>query len=131
MMFNKSNYTAINIQYPISDKILEGEKVIETRRYPLPDKYLNQVLLLMETPGPAKKFKSRIIGIIRFTECFQYQSKKQFYADVDKHCVTKDSIWAWQAGDKWGWRVEVIKKISPSITYRGNKGIIFTNNIPL
>jgi len=129
MMSNQFHYTAINIQYPISEKILEGEKVIETRRYPLPDKYLNQALLLMETPGKTKKFKSRIIGIIKFTECFQYQSKKQFYADVDKHCVTKDSIWAWQEGDKWGWRVEVIQKISPPITYKGNKGIIFTNNI--
>ncbi len=131
MISNQDHYTAINIQYPIADKILKGVKVIETRRYPLPDKYLNQALLLMETPGKTKKFKSRIIGIIKFTECFQYQSKKQFYADVDKHCVTKNSIWAWQAGDKWGWRVDVIKKISPPITYKGNKGIVYTNNLSI
>ena len=128
-MPKKNNYTAINIQYPISQKIIYGEKKIETRKYALPNKYLDKELLLMETPGKTQQFKSRIIAIIKFTECFQYQNKKQFYAQENLHCVSKNSDWAWQEGEKWGWRVEVIKIIQPAITFLGKKGIVYTNNI--
>ena len=109
----KKLYTGINIQWPISQSIFLGDKTIETRTYPLPQKYLNQEMLLVETPGPKGKFKARIIAIIKFTTCFKYKSKKSFYEDYSRHLVDKDSPWSWQEKDKYGWRVEVVKKISP------------------
>jgi len=126
---SQPSYTGINIQYPISQLIISGKKTIETRTYKIPNKYLDQAMLLIETPGKTGKFKSRMIAIIKFTECFQYQSKQQFYAQEHLHCVSKNSDWAWQKGEKWGWRVAVIKTIQPAITFLGKKGIVYTNNI--
>lgn len=130
-VMSKKSYTGINIQYPISQFIVDGKKTIETRTYPIPEKYLNQEMLLIETPGKEGKFKARIIAVIKFTECFQYKTKKEFYSQSDKHCVTEDSVWAWNDGDKWGWNVALVKKISPPISLTKRKGIKFTLNIKI
>lgn len=128
---NKNKYTGINIQYPISELILSGKKTIETRTYQIPEKYLNKEMILIETPGKEGNFKSRITAIIKFTECFQYQNKKDFYSDTSSHCVTPDSKWAWKDGKKWAWKIVLLKKISPPIIYSKRKGIIFTKNISI
>ena len=109
----KKLYTGINIQWPISQSILSERKTIETRTYPLPLKYLNQEMLLVETPGAKGKFKARIIAIIKFTACFKYKSKKSFYEDYYQHLVDKESPWAWRDKEKYGWKVEVVKEIKP------------------
>jgi hypothetical protein len=128
---SKKSYTGINIQAPISQLILNGKKTVETRTYPIPGKYLNQEMLLIETPGKSGGFKARIIGIIKFTNCFQYGNKKEFYSQANKHCVTSDSIWAWAEGEKWGWDVEVIKRIDPVLDAPKIKGIKYTLNIQI
>ncbi len=127
----KKTYTGINIQYPISQLIVDGKKTIETRTYKIPDKYLNQEMALVETPGKAGKFKARVIAIIKFTNCFQYKSKKEFYAQSDLHCVTEDSIWAWREGEKWGWNVKIVQKFSSYIEVKKQKGIKFTQHISI
>lgn len=124
-------YTGLNIQYPISQAIAKGIKTIETRTYPISCKYLDKELILIETPGKKGGFKSRAIAIIKITECFKYPSKKKFYEECDKHLVTSDSPWAWKDKAKYGWRVEVLKTISPPITISQTKGIIYTKNIEL
>jgi hypothetical protein len=124
-------FTGINIQWPISEHILNGDKTIETRTYPVPEKHLGVEMLLIETPGKHGKFKARIVAIIKFTDCFEYHTKKDFYNDSARHCVTRSSIWAWKDGPKFGWKVQVIKKISPPILAPSKKGIKYTNNIEL
>jgi hypothetical protein len=124
-------YTGVNIQWPISELILSGEKTIETRTYPLPEKYLNQPLLLIETSGKSANFKARVVAIIKFTKSFKYESKKKFYEDINLHKVDPKSMWAWQdEKPKWGWQVEVIKKIKPILAPK-KKGIVFTNSIKI
>jgi hypothetical protein len=124
-------YTGINIQFPISQKILLGEKIIETREYPLSDKYLMEELLLIETPGKTGTFKARIIAIIKFTECFKYKNQKEFYADIDKHFVDKSSRWAWKNKPKYGWQIKLVKKFKNPIPMTKRKGIIYTLGISL
>jgi len=126
---NKKFYPGINIQYPISQLIVSGKKTIETRTYPIPAKYLNHEMALIETPGKTGKFKARVIAIIRFTDCIQYKNKKEFYADVDKHCVTTDSVWAWKDKEKWGWNVKIVNVIEKPVSITQPKGIVFTKNI--
>ncbi|MDO9181319.1 MAG: hypothetical protein Q7U04_02870 [Bacteriovorax sp.] len=126
---SKKIYTGINIQWPISELILSGKKSIETRTYPIPEKYLNQDMLMIETPGKNGKFKARIVAIIKFTECIEYRNKKEFYNDSDKHFVMPDSEWAWVDKKKIGWKVTVLEifklpKLAPT-----KKGIVFTKNI--
>ncbi|WPU65896.1 hypothetical protein [Peredibacter starrii] len=122
-------YTGINIQWPISEEITSGRKTIETRTYALPEKFLNQEMLLIETPGKSQAFKSRIVAIIKFVSSTEYKSKTEFYKDVSKHLVDKNSPWAWKDKKKYGWGVKVIKTFSPPIEFKGKKGIVYTKNI--
>lgn len=122
---------AINIQWPISEEIVSGRKTIETRTYRLPTQYLNQEMLMIETPGKSSLFKSRIVAIIRFTSCKEYKNKSDFYRDKDKHLVDKDSQWAWKDKAKFGWEVKIVKTFSPPIPFIGKKGIVYTKNITI
>ena len=123
-------YDGINIQWPISQLIFEGKKTIETRTYSLPSTYLNKPILLIETPGKKGGFKSRIIAEIRFTSSFLYKDSLDFYLDQDLHFVSPHSEWAWKDKPKYGWKVEVIKKIDPPIECL-KRGITFRKGIEL
>lgn len=127
----KKSYQGINIQWPISQLIITGEKTIETRTYPLPEKLLNTDLIMVETPGKLGKFKARNVALIKFTECFLYKSREDFYMDYDRHRVLPDSPWAWkEESPKWGWKVEVLKLISPPQECL-SRGIVYRSNIKL
>jgi len=127
----KKMYTGINIQYPISKLILEGKKTIETRTYPIPSKYLNNEMLMIETPGKNGTFAARIVAIIKFTECFQYKSKNKFHKDILKHHVQVDSLWDWKNKAKWGWRIGTLKVLRKKVLLSCRKGIVYTKNITL
>ena len=127
----KLKYTGINIQYPISQLILSGEKTIETRTYKIPDKYLGKDMLMVETPGKTGNFKSRIVAVIRFDECFKYKNSKDFYNDIKLHCVNPNSSWAWlDEKPKWGWFVSAIRPIKPKIVDK-RLGIKFSLELSL
>ena len=126
---NKKTYTGINIQWPISQDIISGKKIIETRTYPIPPHYLNEEMLLIETPGRAQKFKSRIIAIIQFIECFQYPNALAFYKDFSAHLVNPESPWAYRDKGKWGWRISLVEIISPPVQFLGKKGIVYSFTI--
>jgi len=123
-------YDGINIQWPISQDIISGLKSIETRTYPLPKSYLNEEIILVETPGKKGKFKARGIAIIKFTKSFAYRNKKEFYLDIDKHCVSKDSPWSWRDKPKWGWEVQVVRILKKPINIEQH-GIVYRKNIKL
>lgn len=124
-------YTALNIQWPISEMILNKEKTIETRTYPIPDKYLGKDLLMIETPGKNGNFKARVVAIINFSECKKYTSKESFYKETNLHCVTKNSEWAWTNKSKFGWKIEKVLILDKPFLAPPKKGIIFTNNISI
>lgn len=128
----KKEYVGINIQYPISELIISKRKTIETRTYPIPKHYVGKDMVLIETPGKQGKFKARMIALIRFGDSFEYKSKLAFYRDTKNHCVTADSIWAWQDGvPKWGWPVEVIRVFSKPLPLQKRAGIKFSKGILL
>ena len=56
----------INIQAPWAEAIVSGRKVIETRLYPMPRKWVGQPLAIIETPGKARHFQRRIAGLVIF-----------------------------------------------------------------
>lgn len=124
-------YKGINIQWPISELIINGKKIVETRTYPIPTKMLNQEIILVETPGKYGKFKARNAAVIKFTDCFAYTSKEEFYMDFDRHQVNPESSWAWRdEAPKWGWVVEVVKLITPPQECL-SRGIVYRSNISL
>ena len=121
----KTSHPGINIQFPISQLILDGRKTIETRRYPLPAKYIGKELFIIETPGKDGKFSARIVGTIRFSNCFLYNNKKQFYKDWAQHFVDKTSPYAWTTKKKWGWEIEKVTVFKQPIQAPRKKGICF------
>ena len=126
----KKRYTGINIQFPISQLILTGRKNIETRKYPIPEGYIGNPMVIIETPGPTGEFKARMIGLVTFGKSFQYQSADAFYKDSDKHCVTPDSVWKWKDGEKkFGWPVLEVEKFKKSLPLQKRAGIKFSKDI--
>jgi hypothetical protein len=123
------DFPGINVQHPISRKIMTGEKTIETRTYPIPQKYINCELLLIETPGSNKTFRARALGIIKFKDCFMYSTKKEFDKDIARHHVTMDSKWGWRNKPKWGWSVTVVKYFAEPIEITQKRGIVFTQKL--
>jgi hypothetical protein len=119
-------YPGINVQTPWARLLLEQKKQIETRTYPLPEKYVGKDLWLIETPGSIGKFKARIIGIIRFSDCKEYRSKAEFDKDLDLHLIHRDcKEYRWRAGfKKFGWIVQRVKPVE-EFSAPTPRGIVF------
>lgn len=122
--------TGINIQYPWSEFLINGDKCVETRSYPLPEKYEGEELALIETPGKQGDFKARIIGIITFSHSFKYPDKNAWIDDHARHLVDKDNEnFRWKEDKaKYGWVVSNIIKFEEYQPAPEKKGIIFTND---
>lgn len=120
----------LNIQFPISQKILDGKKTIETRTYPLPKKYEFQPMYLVETPGSSGHFETRISGIITFRGSYLYESETAFYQDSKHHLVTKNSPWAWKTKPKWAWVIANVTAFTiPLSPGYEKRGIVFTRRM--
>jgi len=122
--------TGINIQSPWSHLLINGEKCVETRTYPLPEKYEGEELALIETPGLFGDFKARIIGTITFSHSFKYPDKKAWEDDQNRHLISpNNNIFGWnKCKDKYGWVVSNVTKLDEHQPAPKNKGIIFTLN---
>lgn len=122
--------TSLNIQSPWSFLLINGDKSVETRSYPLPKKYEGVELALVETPGKYGKFKARIIGTITFSHSFRYESKQGWINDYNRHKVEDgDEFCGWKHNkDKFGWVVSQINKFDNHISAPKKKGIVFTKN---
>lgn len=126
--------TGFNIQIPWSRLLIWGSKTVETRSYPLPKKYEDVPLALIETPGKYGRFKSRIIGTITFSHCFQYHDKDSWIRDYKRHLVEEgDEFCDWNDKPKYGWVVRNIVRFDEFLPAPKRKGIVFTNNckVPL
>lgn len=128
----------INIQWPWSEWIISGRKTIETRTYPIPQKHLGKPLALIETPGPRGRAqgiaKARIIGVVTFSESFQYMDKQHWAEDRPYHLVeaSDDQFGFSTDKEKWGWRVAKIEKFEKYLPAPEKKGIVCasTRQIP-
>ena len=117
----------INIQWPWSTLLLEGSKVVETRRYQIPEHYIGVPLALIETPGPAGKNSAKIIATIEFSGCFKYRSKSEWTADFERHRVPSDSPFAFSGErDTWGWVIKAVKPLRTPAPPPERRGIVFT-----
>lgn len=130
----KQSAPGINIQWPWTTLILSGEKTVETRTYPLPEKYVGKTLAIIETAGKRGKSeaginRARIIGIVRFSGSFKYKNEAEWLSDYKRHRVdSADSTFGWSAGkEKWGWKIEFVCKAVKIQPAPRRRGIIFAN----
>jgi hypothetical protein len=105
----------INIQHPWSKLLLVGKKTVETRGYPLPEKFRGMELAIIETPGPDGKSagisSSRVVGIVVFAGSFRYETEKEWLSDRVRHLVPPDHpIFAFHPRKaKYGWIVASVQ----------------------
>lgn len=120
----------INIQYPWSQLLLSGKKTVETRFYPIPKKYTNVPLALIETPGKSGNFQARVVGIIRFERCYKYESERAFRSDESRHLLKNGADFDWETGkEKWAWCVLEVKSLPTAIPAPKRRGIIWTSSV--
>jgi len=122
--------TGLNIQIPWSSLLINGEKSVETRSYPLPKRLEGVELALIETPGKYGRFKSRIIGTITFSHSFQYPDKQSWTDDYNRHKVEEnDKSYNWNEDKKkYGWVVSNITKFENPVDPPKKRGIIYVKN---
>jgi len=121
--------TGLNIRSPWSTLLINGQKTVETRSYRLPQRLEGVELAVIETPGKSAKFKSRIIGTITFSHCFQYQNKGHWAFDYERHCVHITNEYGWKDDKpKFGWVVKSVKKFENPIEPPAKRGIIYARN---
>ncbi len=126
----------LNIQWPWSRMIVEGQKVIETRGYQLPIQYVGIPIAIIETPGPLGKKqgidKARIVGLVTFSESFQYKTKAQWKSDTQRHFVKEDSAFAFgNRSETWAWVISEVSALKKPAPAPARRGIVFTKSCSL
>ena len=102
----------MNVQAPWAEAIVSGRKVIETRFYPMPRKWVGQPLAIIETPGKARHFRRRIAGLVLFELSWCYADKVAFARDRAKHLVDPDDPhfgWQEDGKPKWAWPIHWVE----------------------
>lgn len=117
----------INIQQPWSQLLLGGDKIVETRTYPLPKKYIGKPFWLIETPGKDRSRVAMVVGVIAFGASIEYRNKKHFVADFNRHLVPVDhpSFGFRSDRSKYAWEVSKVMMIRP-FEPCVRRGIIYT-----
>jgi len=123
----------LNVQIPWSTLLINEWKSVETRSYPLPQKYEGVELYLVETPGKYGRFKARTIGTITFSHSFKYPDKQSWIDDYNRHKVEEgDEFFGWNENKpKYGWVVCSVKKFEHAVDINQKRGIIFTTNLDI
>lgn len=129
----------INVRWPWSEFIANGTKTIETRAYPLPVKYLNQIIAIIETQGDRSTSsgisKARIVALVRISKCYRYGSRSQWVADKARHKVAEDdpSFKYDENSEKWAWVIDSVRKIYPPVAPPKKRGIKYAKacSIPI
>lgn len=122
----------INIQFPWSRLLLDGSKSIETRGYPLPEKFKGKELAIIETPGREGRgsgiYKAQVIGIIVFSESFRYETKSQWKSDMVRHKVPPDhDLYGFDpTKPKYGWKVERVQAFEIPLNPPAKRGRVYS-----
>lgn len=125
--------SGLNVQIPWSTLLINGWKSVETRSYPLPQKYEGVELYLVETPGKYGRFKARVIGTVTFSHSFKYPDKQSWIDDYNRHKVEEgDEFFDLNENKpKYGWVVCSVKKFEHAVDINQKRGIIFTTNLDI
>ena len=109
----------LNVQWPWSALMLSGEKTIETRGYPLPLRYQDSPLVLIQTPGPTGRREaeitcSRQVGLVVFAKSYLYDSRSHWNRERSHHQVQSTDAHFGFSEDKpkWAWPITTIKEFA-------------------
>jgi hypothetical protein len=125
----------INIQWPWSQLLITSQKTVETRSYPLPEKYIGRELAVIETPGKrglqeAGITKARIIGTITFSYSKAYGNEQEWLEDRPRHRIeSNDPNFKWSSDKpKYAWVVKDVAVLKNPIPAPKKRGIVFASD---
>ncbi len=134
-MSKYKSLTGINIQWPWSEFLLNGTKLIETRGYPLYSHLQNVEIAVIQTPGKNGKRlagvkSAKIVGTIIFESSFKYKNKKHWLSDKKRHLVEpEDTLFGFDPKkEKWGWVVKSYTRLDTPVAAPVKRGIILAKN---
>ena len=134
MTHQRITLPGINIQAPWAQAILSGRKVIETRFYPMPAKWIDQPLAIIETPGRTGRFKRRIAGLVIFGPSWCYAHKTAFAQNSANHLVDADDpLFGWKSDDKpkWAWPVQWVEAYQQPLPPAFRAGIRYARAVEI
>lgn len=134
MAYQAITLPGINIQAPWAKAICSGRKVIETRFCPMPTKWTDQPLAIIETPGKSGRFKRRIAGLVAFAPSWRYANREAFARDYRKHLVDPDdSLFGWKsdAKPKWAWPVVWVEVYEQALPPEFRAGIRYSRAVTI
>ena len=125
----------LNVQWPWSQLLISKVKTVETRSYPLPERFRNIEIALIETPGHLGRLKrnnisTKIVGTITFSGSYQYSNLAEWKNDFERHRVPDDNPdFKFVTGiPKWAWVVSGVKKFDSPKEPPVSKGYVFAKN---
>jgi hypothetical protein len=124
----------INMQAPWAEAIVSGRKVVETRFYPMPSKWIGRPLAIIETPGKARAFTRRIAGLVNFEPSWCYTNKAAFVRDQAKHLVDPDDPrfgWRGEGKPKWAWPVRWVEAYRQPLPASFRAGIRYARAVEI
>ena len=103
---NKSNLLLISMAAPVGSMVAGGVKTVETRKYALGQQFMGKPIYIWEKPDGCRQRQARVIGVVWFSECFQYKNREAWAKDYPRHQVSKGSEFSWDGNRKmFGWVV--------------------------
>eukprot|EP00952_Eustigmatos_sp_NYUAD-ZCMA_P013780 54359-Eustigmatos_ZCMA.PRE.1 len=108
------------IKYPWAQRILDGDKTIETRSYDMSIKLKGKIVVLYETGQPHRGV-SLAVGAIQFGTSQRYESQEDWRADIGKHLVEEnDKEYGWNPKKaKFGWSVKGVARFAQPFRIEG------------
>lgn len=122
----------LEMQQPYSEFVLNGQKSIESRAYPLPEALIDVKIEILQSEKGQDRVSSvpdrvilqkssdnnssiqsplKRIGWVKFAKCIQYKSRERFEADREKHLVDPNSGYSWNDDrPMYGWVVGSYQK---------------------
>jgi hypothetical protein len=122
----------LNVAEPWAELLFSKRKVVETRTYPIPARFLNSPIMIVETPKKKGGEKARIIGAIEFKECKFYETELAFRKDELLHLVQAGDIYDWKKEKpKWGWAVWRVWRFNESSVAPPRRGYVWTGPLEI
>ena len=100
----------------------------------MPRKWVGQPLAIIETPGPARRFKRRIAGLVIFEPSWCYADPGAFGRDRVKHLVDVDDWrFGWKGNNrpKWAWPVRWVEAYQQPLPADFRAGIRYARAVEI
>ena len=125
--------TGLNVRPEFADKLVDGVKDIECRKYPLGSHGTEACAFVIRTKGRQKHTCPAVIGLVEFVpRSRRYLHQAEFAADRHRHCIPKGSESDWlgpEPSPMYAWWVRSFFRFAEPIPLDGSRQLPARNMI--